>query len=285
MKITDNTAELRRQVTECKFSSLRLGFVPTMGALHDGHLALVSRAAEMTDKVFASIFVNPTQFGPDEDFDLYPRDLERDAELLESAGADLLFYPQVETIYPDGHCTFIEVTGISDRLEGQFRPGHFRGVATVVTQLLNLIQPDMAIFGEKDAQQLAVIRRLVQDLHLPVEIEALPTVREEDGLALSSRNAYLTAEDRQAATVLFRALSVARETIEAGERSAIVLRTLLQQILATEVRLDLDYAEVVDAETFAPIEHLTGRIVIPVAGRLGATRLIDNIQIDMQTMM
>lgn len=282
MKITNDTKELRHQVTEWKRARFRVGFVPTMGALHDGHLALVQRAAEVTDRVAASIFVNPTQFGPDEDFDRYPRDLERDAELLESAGADLLFCPLVETIYPDGHCTFVEVRGISDRLEGEFRPGHFRGVATVVTQLLNLVQPDTAVFGEKDAQQLAVIRQLVRDLHLPVEIEALKTVREEDGLALSSRNAYLSAEDRQAATVLFRALSVAQEAIETGERSASALRPLLRQTLATEARLDVDYAEVVDAETFDRIEYLTGSIVIPVACRLGATRLIDNIQIDLQ---
>jgi len=282
LKITDNTTELRHQVAEWKSANSRVGFVPTMGALHDGHLALVRRAVESTDRIVASIFVNPTQFGPDEDFDRYPRDLERDAELLESAGANLLFCPQAETIYPDGHRTYVEVTGVSDTLEGEFRPRHFRGVATVVTQLLNLVQPDTAVFGEKDAQQLAVIRRLVRDLHLSVEIEALETVREEDGLALSSRNAYLATEDRQAATVLFRALSLARSAIEEGERSADALRTLLQETLATEARLDVEYAEVVDAETFDRIEYLAGSIVVPVAGRFGATRLIDNIQIDLQ---
>lgn len=285
MEIIENTTELRQRVAAWKRTGYRVGFVPTMGALHEGHLALVRRAAELTDRVVASIFVNPTQFGPDEDFDRYPRDPERDADLLHGAGSNLLFLPEVTTIYPEGHCTFVEVEGVSDRLEGQVRPGHFRGVATVVTQLLNLVQPDVAVFGEKDAQQLAVIRRLVKDLHLPSKIEAVPTVREEGGLALSSRNAYLSPEDRQAATVLYRALSVAREAIETGERSADAIRNLLRKMLKTESRLDVGYGEIVDADTFQPIEYLAGRIVIPIAGRIGETRLIDNIQIDIRKLL
>jgi pantoate--beta-alanine ligase len=281
MKIVEASQELRQQIAGWKSTGAMLGFVPTMGALHEGHLALVRRASELADKVVVSVFVNPTQFGPNEDFDKYPRDPTRDAESLQPAGCDLLFLPEVATIYPEGHCTYVDVEGVSNGFEGDHRPGHFRGVATVVSQLFNLVQPDVAVFGEKDAQQLAVVRRLVRDLHLPVEIEALATVREEDGLALSSRNAYLSTEDRQAATVLYRALSAAREAIVNGERSAASVRAILAKELAAESRLIVDYADVVDAESFKPVEYLGGRIVIPVAGRLGATRLLDNLQIDM----
>ena len=277
-----SSQDLHQRLATWKRAGARIGFVPTMGALHKGHLALVRRAGELADRVVASIFVNPTQFGPDEDFDRYPRDPQRDAELLQTAGCELLFLPEVPTIYPEGHSTFVEVEGISDGLEAEQRPDHFRGVATVVTQLLNLVQPDVVVFGEKDAQQLALVRRLVRDLRLPVEIEALPTVREADGLALSSRNAYLDSEDRKAATVLYRALTAAREAIAAGERSAEVLRSTLLQELARETRFHVDYAEVVDADSFQPIEFVRGRIVIPVAGRLGPTRLLDNIQIDIE---
>jgi pantoate--beta-alanine ligase len=282
MEITSDPPAVRERIAGWKSDGVRVGFVPTMGALHEGHLALVRRAAELTDKVVVSIFVNPTQFGPGEDFEEYPRNPERDAELLDPAGCDMLFLPSVETIYPRGHSTFVEVEGVSAALEGDQRPGHFRGVATVVTQLLNLVQPDVAVFGEKDAQQLAVVRRLVRDLHLPVEIEALPTVREPDGLAMSSRNAYLTPEDRKAATVLARALSLVREAMEKGERSAAAIRLLVEQTLLGEPRLTIDYVAVVDADSFQPIEYLTGRIVVPIAGRLGTTRLLDNLQIDLR---
>jgi pantoate--beta-alanine ligase len=281
LRVVDNATALRQQIADWKSAGLRVGFVPTMGALHAGHLELVRRATGLSDKVVVSIFVNPTQFGPQEDYERYPRNPRQDGDLLRSAGCDLLFLPEVDTMYPEGHCTFVEVTGVADGLEGSARPGHFRGVATVVTQLLNLVLPDLAVFGEKDAQQLAVIRRLVTDLHLPVEIVAVPTVREEDGLALSSRNVYLTPEDRRVATVLFRALAAARQAIAGGERSARVLRDLLRQTLASESRFDLEYADVVDADTFQPVEYLEGTIVIPVAGHLGGTRLIDNIQIDL----
>jgi pantoate--beta-alanine ligase len=284
MRTVTETDELRRRTADWKARGLRVGFIPTMGALHAGHLTLIRRAIESADRVVTSIFVNPTQFGPSEDFARYPRDPERDAGLLADEGCDLLFLPAVETIYPRGHCTAVEVAEVSEGLEGAARPGHFRGVATVVTQLFSLVQPDVAIFGEKDAQQLAVVRRLVRDLHLPVEIIAVPTVREADGLALSSRNAYLGKEDRQAATVLFRALSAAREAIVNGERSADTVRALLRQRLQSEPKFYLDYAEVVDADTFQPIEYLAGNIAIPIAGRLGATRLIDNMQIDMETL-
>ena len=203
-------------------------------------------------------------------------------ELLLPAGCNLLYLPSVTTIYPEGHSTFVEVAGISSGFEGDQRPGHFQGVATVVTCLLNLVQPDVAVFGEKDAQQLAIVRRLVRDLHLPVEIEALATVREADGLALSSRNAYLSPEDRCAATVLYRSLQAAKEAIAGGERSADVIRRLLQEVLEAEPRLKVDYADIVDTESFQPIEYLEGRVVIPIAGRLGATRLLDNLHLDME---
>lgn len=276
------TAEaLRERVEIWKSLGHRIGFVPTMGALHEGHLALVRRAAELSDRVVASVFVNPTQFGPDDDFDRYPRDAETDRRLLESTGCHLLFLPQVTTLYPAGHSTFVEVGGVSQGLEGEQRPGHFRGVATVVTQLFNLVQPQVAVFGEKDGQQLAVVRRLVRDLHIPVEIVAHPTVREQDGLALSSRNAYLKPAERRAATVLFRALTAARRVIESGERSAETVRDILRTELESEPRLRLDYAEVVDADTFQPVQHLRGKLVLPVAGRIGRTRLLDNLHVDM----
>ena len=284
MDIVESALGLRGRVVAWKSEGARVGFVPTMGALHEGHLALVRRARELTDKVVVSVFVNPTQFGPHEDFEKYPRDSERDAELLLPAGCNLLYLPSVTTIYPEGHSTFVEVAGISSGFEGDQRPGHFQGVATVVTCLLNLVQPDVAVFGEKDAQQLAIVRRLVRDLHLPVEIEALATVREADGLALSSRNAYLSPEDRCAATVLYRSLQAAKEAIAGGERSADVIRRLLQEVLEAEPRLKVDYADIVDTESFQPIEYLEGRVVIPIAGRLGATRLLDNLHLDMENL-
>ena len=281
METVDTAPALRDRVDTWKELGLRVGFVPTMGALHEGHLALVRRAGELSDRVVASVFVNPTQFGPNEDFDQYPRDADTDRQLLESAGCQLLFLPEIATLYPPGHSTFVEVGGVAQGLEGEQRPGHFRGVATVVTQLFHLVQPQVAVFGEKDGQQLAVIRRLVRDLHLPVEIVGHPTVREEDGLALSSRNAYLSPEERRAATVLFRALTTARQAIESGERSAEAVRYILRTQLESEPRLRLDYAEVVNADTFQPVRHLCGNLVLPVAGRIGGTRLLDNLHIDM----
>jgi pantoate--beta-alanine ligase len=251
-----------------------------MGALHAGHLALVRHASRLADRVVASIFVNPTQFGAGEDFERYPRDEERDSELLQEGGCHLLFLPEPSTIYPQGHSTFVEMGPPAARLEGEFRPGHFRGVATVVTLLLNLVRPDHAVFGQKDAQQLAVVRRLVRDLHLPVEIASHPTVREPDGLAMSSRNAYLSAEERTAASAIYRALSSAREHIEQGERSATEIRRLLREVLEREPLIDIEYAEVVEADSFEPAGVIRGSIVMPVAVQIGTTRLIDNIPME-----
>jgi pantoate--beta-alanine ligase len=271
--------DLRRQVEDWRAAGEKIGFVPTMGALHEGHLSLVRIAREHADRVVASVFVNPTQFGPNEDFSRYPRQPEKDAALLEGAGCDLLFLPEVETLYPPGNATFVEPAGAADGLEGALRPGHFRGVATVVCALFNLVRADAAVFGEKDGQQLAVIRQMVRDLHLPIEIVPGPTLREADGLAMSSRNAYLSAGERLAATVLYRALRAAEELIGAGERQAEPVRQRMRDVLNTEPLALVEYAEVVDAESFQPVETLAGRLVLPLAVRIGGTRLIDNARL------
>jgi pantoate--beta-alanine ligase len=261
----------------------RVAFVPTMGALHEGHLALVRRARELGECVAASIFVNPTQFGPGEDFSRYPRQPERDIALLEGAGCDLLFLPDVEIMFSGHHATFVTPGGAAVGLEGESRPGHFRGVATVVAQLFLIVQPQVAVFGEKDAQQLAVIRQMVRDLHFPVTIVGHPTVREADGLAMSSRNALLDPHERAAATVLIRALRNAEDAIGSGQRAARVIKELMLDTLRTEPLCQTDYAEVVDATDFQPVERLRGRVVLPVAARFGATRLLDNLQLNLPT--
>lgn len=271
--------ELRRQVALWRSEGRTIGFVPTMGALHEGHLSLVRLARERSDRVVASVFVNPTQFGPNEDFSRYPRQPEKDGALLESAGCDLLFLPDVDTMYPPGSATFVEPAGAAEGLEGAFRPGHFRGVATVVCGLLNLVQADVAVFGKKDAQQLAVIRQLVRDLHFPVEIVAGETVREEDGLALSSRNAYLSSDERRAAGVLHRALRAAEQAIAGGERRGDEVRRVMREVLDSEPLARTEYAEVVEAATFRPADTLRGSLVLPLAVRVGGTRLIDNFQL------
>jgi pantoate--beta-alanine ligase len=280
MDTARTASQLRTATMMWRMRDRRVGFVPTLGALHEGHLALVRRARELSDRVIASVFVNPTQFGPGEDFEAYPRDPERDAELLAGAGCDLLFLPEVETVYPPGDVTVVEVAGPpAEGLEADHRPGHFRGDASVVTRLFHLVGCELAVFGEKDAQQLAVVRRLVRDLHLPVEIVAHPTVREADGLAMSSRNAYLSLEERRAAPALHRALTAAREAIEGGERDAGALRRAMSAVLDAEPLVEPEYAEVVDAETFRPVTEVRGRLVLPVAARVGRTRLIDNLQV------
>ncbi|MGB5296260.1 MAG: pantoate--beta-alanine ligase [Thermoanaerobaculia bacterium] len=280
METVRSTDELRYWVESWRLENRSVGFVPTMGALHEGHLTLVRHASQLADRVVVSIFVNPTQFGPGEDFESYPRDADQDSEMLQESGCHLLFLPETSTLYPEGHSTYVEVATPAERLEGEFRPGHFRGVATVVTQLLNLVRPDVAVFGQKDAQQLAVVRRLARDLHLPVEIASHPTVREPDGLAMSSRNAYLSADERTAAAAIYRALSTARQRIEDGERSAEAIRRVLREVLEQEPLIDIEYAEVVDTDTFEPILRLRGNIVMPIAARIGATRLIDNIPLE-----
>lgn len=281
MITTATRDDLRRHVAAWRTRGATVGFVPTMGALHEGHLALVRRCRELADRTVVSVFVNPTQFDDEGDLARYPRDADRDRRLLDQEGVDLCFLPPVEEIYPPGDATRVEVAGPAEGLEGEHRPGHFRGVATVVTRLLNLVAPDVAVFGEKDAQQLAVVRRMVADLQQPVRVVGHPTVREADGLALSSRNALLSEEDRRGALVLYRALTAAGRAVEEGERDADALREILRGVLAGEERVEVEYAEVVDAETFRPLERLPegGEVVLPVAARVGAVRLIDNLRL------
>jgi pantoate--beta-alanine ligase len=275
-------SDLRSHLAEYRRQGERIAFVPTMGALHAGHLSLIELGHRHAGRIVASVFVNPTQFGPEEDFSRYPRQLELDAGQLAASGCDLLFAPDVETIYPPGHTTYVDLGEPAEGLEGAFRPGHFRGVATVVCGLLNLVRPDVAVFGEKDAQQLAVIQRLVRDLHLPVEIVPGPTLREPDGLAMSSRNVYLAPEERSAATVLHRALRAAKVAVSAGERRGDEVRRLLAAMLSGEPLARVEYAEVVDAGTFRPVDTLRGELVLPIAVRIGATRLIDNLRLEVE---
>jgi pantoate--beta-alanine ligase len=248
-----------------------------MGYLHAGHLSLVERARRENDRVAASIFVNPTQFGPGEDYDSYPRDLKRDKSLLEEAGVDLLWAPDAEELYPPGFQTYVEVEEVTRRLEGEARPGHFRGVATIVAKLFNVIQPDRAYFGQKDAQQVVVIRRMARDLDFPVEIVVCPTLREPDGLAMSSRNVYLTPEQRRAAPALFRALSAAEAAWQAGERDASVLRVVIETILSSEPLAATEYVSAADPETLAEVNGPASRLLLSLAVRIGKARLIDNL--------
>lgn len=256
------------------------GFVPTMGALHAGHLSLVRAALSESQPVIVSIFVNPTQFGPGEDFQKYPRALDADSKKLEDVGVDFLFVPDASEIYPAGFRTWVNVEGLSERLEGRVRPGHFRGVTTVVLKLLEIVQPHKAFFGRKDAQQARIIGQMARDLHLDSEIVVCPVVREQDGLAMSSRNAYLNSEERRAATILFRALDGARSSISRGERDALRLTAAMREMLRTEPLAAPDYAELVDAETLEPVTRLRGACLALLAVRIGAIRLIDNLLIE-----
>ena len=256
------------------------GFVPTMGALHAGHMSLVRVAKAECQPVIASIFVNPTQFGPNEDFQKYPRAFETDRKQLEEAGVDYLFAPEAAEIYPPGFRTWVNVEGLSDRLEGRVRPGHFRGVTTVVLKLLEIVQPQKAFFGRKDAQQARLIQQMARDLHLDTEIVVCPIVREADGLAMSSRNAYLDPEARRGATVLHRALDGARRAIERGERDALRLTAAMREVIRAEPMIEPDYVELVDAETLDPVTRLRGACLALLAARVGTTRLIDNLLIE-----
>jgi pantoate--beta-alanine ligase len=254
-----------------------VGLVPTMGYLHAGHLSLVDAARRENNRVAASLFVNPAQFGPTEDLACYPRDLDRDTRLLEAAGCELLFAPTVEAIYPAGFQTSVDVGTVAAPLEGERRPGHFRGVATVVLKLFGIFHPDRAYFGAKDAQQLAVIKKMVRDLDVPVDVRACPTVREADGLAMSSRNVYLTPEERRAAPVLHRALLAGRDRWTAGERDAETLRQTVRAVLAEEPQVRVDYVSVSDRETCQELETVAGPALLSLAAFLGKARLIDNV--------
>src|SRR5271157_62697 len=279
MKICSTIPEARAACRDARANGKRLGLVPTMGALHEGHLSLVRAAQAQCDAVAVSIFVNPTQFGPNEDLSKYPRQFERDCRLLEKEGVEILFAPTVEEIYPNCNDpgTWVVVECLSEKLDGRSRPGHFRGVATVVSKLFHIIEPEVAFFGQKDAAQLAVIRRMVQDLNFPVEIVACPIVREPDGLAMSSRNAYLNREERGRALVLQRSLQKARQQFHAGERIAANLISAAKGVFAREPQVALDYFEIVDPDTLDPVERIEQKTLVAVAAYVGSTRLIDNL--------
>jgi pantoate--beta-alanine ligase len=279
MKILTTIAETRATVRVVKAGGNRLGFVPTMGALHEGHLSLVRLAKEHSDVVAVSIFVNPTQFGPNEDFSRYPRTFARDREMLEVEGVNLLFAPSVEEMYLNGAATFVNVEGLSERLDGVSRPGHFRGVTTVVSKLLNIVTPDIAVFGQKDAAQVAIIKRMVRDMNLPVEIVVGPIVRESDGLAMSSRNAYLNPKQRKQALVLSRALQTVQARIAQGEVLSSRLVESAQLVFDAEPEVRVDYIAVVSCETLQPVESIAKGALVAVAAYVGNTRLIDNLLI------
>lgn len=277
MEVVHTIPELRAAVARARQAGQAVGFVPTMGCLHEGHLSLIRRAKEEAAYVVVSIFVNPTQFGPNEDFSKYPRTFEDDRRGSEAAGADLIFAPAAADFYPAGASTWVDVEGISAKLCGEFRPGHFRGVATVVAMLFNAAQADVAVFGRKDLQQLAVIRRMVRDLHIPVRIIAHETVREPNGVAMSSRNRYLSAEQMTQATAIPAAMAAARALAQAGVTDAAHLRDAARAVLASEPALKPQYCEIVDLETMSPVAATSGlRCAIAIACHLGATRLIDN---------
>jgi pantoate--beta-alanine ligase len=271
--------DVRKAVQDARRRGLSIGFVPTMGALHEGHASLIRAARRETGFVVVSIFVNPTQFGPNEDFARYPRPRERDLALCRAEGADMVFVPETDTIYPLGIRTTVEVSDLSEIWEGASRPGHFRGVAMVVLKLFNIVAPDVAYFGQKDAQQVRVIQQLVRDVDLPIEVRVCPTVREADGLALSSRNRYLNSDQRRQAAVLFQALDEARAAIEGGERSAAVIQSLLAERIRKIPLATLDYVAVIDADTLQPLDPLCAKVLLAVAARFGSTRLIDNVEV------
>lgn len=276
MKLFETVEAVRAWSKAARCAGQRVGFVPTMGYLHRGHAALMTAARAACDLVVVSIFVNPTQFGPNEDFDRYPRDLDRDLAICREAGVDAIFHPTVAEMYPEQSITWVDVDLLTNTLCGASRPGHFRGVATVVSKLFNIVQPDAAFFGQKDAQQVAVIQRMARDLHMNVEIVPVPTVREPDGLALSSRNVYLRPEERQAALVLAGALARAKELVAAGERDARHVRQQMIDLIQAEPLAQIDYVEVVDQSTLQPIPTLDRPALAALAVRIGATRLIDN---------
>ncbi len=277
MKIITEISEMQSIAESLRREGKTVGFVPTMGFLHEGHLSLMRKARGENHVVVTSIFVNPTQFGPNEDLDRYPRDAEGDQKKCQSAGADILFVPTAAEMYPVKPIVYVTVLGISDILEGAIRPDHFRGVATVVAKLFDIVKPHRAYFGQKDFQQCVVVKRMVKGLNLPVEVVVLPTVREADGLAMSSRNSYLNAEERRKATVLYRALRAGGELVRAGVHEPDKVRQKMRAELLKEEGVEIDYSEVVDPETLEPAETLRGSVVLLVAARLGSTRLIDNL--------
>lgn len=278
MKIIRSSAVITKEIIKQKHKSRRVGFIPTMGALHEGHLSLISRARRENDRVVVSIFVNPLQFGLKEDFSKYPRPISRDLALCRKQGVDLVFIPNKESIYPEGFSTFVEVALLSEELCGRFRPGHFRGVATVVAKLLNIVQPDRIYLGQKDAQQAIIIKRMVEDLNFSVKVRVMPTRRERDGLAMSSRNVYLSNGEREVAPVLFQALNLARLLINNGARDTLRIISRMKQLIAHQAA-KIDYIAIVDCNSLAPLKVVSGDCLVALAVRIGRVRLIDNMVI------
>ena len=277
MRVIRNIIDMQRMARNLKKSGKSVGFVPTMGALHAGHLSLISRARKENDIVITSIFVNPTQFGPNEDFKRYPRNLKADAFLCKKEGVDIIFYPPAEQIYPKGYRTYIHVEKLCDVLCGKFRPGHFQGVATIVTKLFNIVQPDIAYFGQKDAQQAIIIQQMTRDLNMPVRIRVMPIIRERDGLALSSRNNYLTAEQREDAVVLSEALRKAKTMIKPGVIDSAEIIRAMRKIIQNRETAQIQYIEIVDLDELKPVKKIQDTVLVALAVWFGKTRLIDNI--------
>lgn len=280
MRIAETIREIREIVAEERKAGKKIGFVPTMGYFHEGHLSLIKKAKTENEFIVVSIFVNPTQFGIGEDYETYPRELERDGKLAENAGADVIFHPTVQEMYPQGYKTFVEVEEITSKLCGASRPGHFRGVTTVVMKLFNIVKPDRVYFGQKDAQQVAVIQQMTRDLNIDIEIIPCPIVREADGLAMSSRNIYLNEEERKSALVLSQSLFRIEEVIRNGERDAAKVKGLITAHINSEPGAHIDYVEIVDAITLEEIESIRGTVLIALAVKIGKTRLIDNIRLE-----
>ena len=280
MTIAQTIQETRNTIKEWRRQGYTIGLVPTMGYLHDGHASLMKKAKENCQKVVVSIFVNPMQFGANEDLSTYPRDLEADSRLCESLGVDLIFHPSVEEMYNPGFCSFVDMTGLTKELCGKSRPIHFRGVCTVVTKLFNIVTPDKAFFGQKDAQQLAVIKRMTADLNMDIEIVGCPIIREEDGLARSSRNVYLNKEERQAALILSKTIQLGQQMVQQGTRSASQLLAAMKASLESEPLARIDYVEAVSMDTIQPIDTLQGQVLVAMAVFIGKTRLIDNFIVE-----
>lgn len=283
MIISDSVQEVRKVTANWKKRGFSVGLVPTMGYLHPGHISLIERARKENDMVVVSIFVNPIQFGPNEDLDKYPRDMAHDREVCEKAGAELIFAPQPSEMYPCENLAFVDIKGLGDGLCGAKRPGHFRGVCTVVSKLFNIVLPDRAYFGEKDAQQLAIIRRMVNDLNFGTMIVSCPIVRESDGLAMSSRNLYLSPEERKAALSISRSLSAAKELMRKGEKNAVKIREMIVAGISAEPLARIDYAEIVDSADLRPVEKIDKPVLAAVAVYFGKTRLIDNFTFEGET--
>ena len=282
MRVIRSIQEMYKLSESARKEGKIIGFVPTMGYLHEGHLSLIRIARKRCDLLVVSIFVNPTQFGPNEDLNSYPRDFERDSKLCEKEGVDVIFAPSAEEMYPDGYSTWVEVKGpVTEVLCGAFRPGHFRGVTTVVAKLFNIVQPHFAVFGQKDAQQLVVIKKMTRELNFPVEIVAAPTVREKDGLAMSSRNEYLNEDERKVAPKIYQSLILAKNMLLSGERDTEKIKNEMRKFLESAKLIKIQYIDIVDADTLKPLKNAQGRVMVALAAFLGRARLIDNIIVDL----